>query len=42
MWAAMNGHTEVVIALVANGVDAKAKEKVRSRCCVSTGGRAND
>jgi hypothetical protein len=42
MWAAMNGHDEVVMTLIANGADAKAKEKVRIRCCVSTGVRAND
>jgi hypothetical protein len=33
MWAAMNEHTEVYKALMENGADAKAKEKVRSRCC---------
>jgi hypothetical protein len=42
MWAAMNGHTEAVKALVKNGADVDAKEKVRSRCCVSTGVGGND
>jgi ankyrin repeat protein len=42
IWAARNGHEEVVKALIANGADAKAKEKVRRRSCVSAGGRAND
>jgi hypothetical protein len=43
MWAAMNGHTDVVQALIANGADVGAKEKVSSSYCVSTGVvRAND
>jgi hypothetical protein len=42
MWAARNGHEEVYKALIGKGADAKAKEKVRSRHCVSTGERAND
>jgi ankyrin repeat protein len=35
IWAAMNGHTEVVKALIEGRADVEAKEKVRSRCCVS-------
>jgi hypothetical protein len=37
IWAAMNGHTEVVKALIEKGADVDAKEKVGRRCCVSTG-----
>jgi ankyrin repeat protein len=40
--AAMNGHEGVVKFLIADGADAKAKEKVRRRCCVITGAGAND
>jgi ankyrin repeat protein len=45
MWAAMNGHTDVVKALIEQGVDLKgradvdAKEKVRRTYCVNTGWR---
>jgi hypothetical protein len=42
MWAVMNGKAEVAKALIENGADLKAKEKVRSRYCVITGSRAND
>ena len=42
MWAAMNGHTEVVEALVEKGADMKATEKVRRRRSVSTGEEMND
>jgi ankyrin repeat protein len=31
IWAAMNGHTEVVKALIEKSTDVDAKEKVRSR-----------
>ena len=37
MWAAMNGHTEVVKALIEGRANVEAKEKVRHRHCVSTG-----
>jgi ankyrin repeat protein len=37
MWAAKNGHTAVVKALIEKGADMKATEKVRSRHTVSTG-----
>jgi hypothetical protein len=36
MWAAMNGHTEAVKALIENGADVKVKDKVRLRYCVGT------
>jgi ankyrin repeat protein len=42
IWAAMNGHTEVVKALIEEDADVEAKEKVRRRCCVSTGVGGND
>jgi ankyrin repeat protein len=42
IWAAMNGHTEVVKALIEKGADLDAKEKVRCRCCVSTEEGANN
>jgi hypothetical protein len=42
IWAAMNGHTEVVMALIQTGADVESKEKVRSTCCVNTGEKAND
>jgi hypothetical protein len=42
MWAAMNGHTKVVKALIKNGADVKAKEKVRRRFSVNTRVGAND
>jgi ankyrin repeat protein len=42
MWAAMNGHTEVVKALIEQGANVDAKEKVRRRCCICTGVGAND
>jgi hypothetical protein len=42
IWAAMNGNTEAVEALIKEGADKDAKEKVRRRHCVSTGERAND
>jgi ankyrin repeat protein len=32
IWAAMNGHEEVVKALIENGVDMRTKEKVRRKC----------
>ena len=37
MWAAMNGHTAVVKALIEKGADLNATEKVRRRHYVSTG-----
>jgi hypothetical protein len=37
IWAAMNGHTEVVKALIEGRANVEAKEKVRCRRCVSTG-----
>jgi ankyrin repeat protein len=37
MWAAMNGHTEVVKALIEKGADVNGTEKVRCRHSVSTG-----
>jgi ankyrin repeat protein len=42
MCAARDGYTQVVKALIENGADVDAKEKVRRRCCVSTGEGAND
>ena len=42
MWAAMNGHTEAVKALIENGADVDAKDKVRRRHCVGTGAGLND
>ena len=42
MWAAKNGHTEVVKALIEKGADMKATEKVRRRHYVSTGEGMND
>jgi ankyrin repeat protein len=36
IWAAMKGKAELVKALIANGADVKAKEKVRRRHSVST------
>jgi ankyrin repeat protein len=42
MWAAMNGHTEIVKALIEKGADVDAKEKVRRRYCVITEVGAND
>jgi ankyrin repeat protein len=42
MWAAMNGHTEAVKALIDKGADKDATEKVRRRCCAIAGERAND
>jgi ankyrin repeat protein len=36
IWAAKNGHTEVVKALIEGDADVEAKEKVRRRRCVST------
>jgi ankyrin repeat protein len=36
MWAARDGHTEAVKALIENGADVKAKEKVQRRYSVST------
>jgi hypothetical protein len=40
--AAMNGHTEVVKALIEKGADVNAKEKVRCKYSVSTEEKAND
>jgi ankyrin repeat protein len=40
MWAAMKGHTDVFKALIENGADVNAKEKVRSRYNTVVG--AND
>ena len=37
MWAAVNGHTEVVEALIEKGADMNATEKVKRRHFVSTG-----
>jgi ankyrin repeat protein len=37
MWAAIMERTAVVKALIENGADINAKEKVRSRHSVSTG-----
>ena len=37
IWAAMNGHTEAVKALIEKGADVNATEKVRHRHSVSTG-----
>ena len=37
MWAAKNGHTEVVEALIEGDADVKATETVRRRHSVSTG-----
>jgi ankyrin repeat protein len=42
MWAAQNGHTEVVKALIEKGSDVNATEKVRSRHSVSTREGMND
>jgi ankyrin repeat protein len=42
MWASMNGHTAVVEALIENGADMNATEKVRRRHTVSTGEGMND
>ena len=42
MWAAMNGHTDVVKALIDNGALRKAKEKVRCISSAITGFGAND
>jgi ankyrin repeat protein len=42
MWAAMNGHTEVVEALIEKGADMNATEKVRRKYSVSTGEGMND
>jgi hypothetical protein len=42
IWAAMNGQTEVVKALIEKSTDVDAKEKVRSKNCVSTEFGAND
>jgi ankyrin repeat protein len=42
MWAAMNGHTEAVKALIENGADVDAKETVRRRYIFDTGVGAND
>jgi ankyrin repeat protein len=42
MWAAQNGRTEVVKALIEKGSDVNATEKVRRRHSVSTGERTND
>jgi ankyrin repeat protein len=42
MWAAKNGHTEVVEALIEKGADINITEKVRHRHSISTGdGMAN-
>jgi ankyrin repeat protein len=40
MWAAMKGHTDVFKALIKEGADVNAKEKVRSRYNTVVG--AND
>jgi ankyrin repeat protein len=37
MWAAMNGHTEAVKALIEKRADMNATEKVRLRHSVNTG-----
>jgi ankyrin repeat protein len=42
IWAAMNGYTDVVEALIENGAYVNAKEKVRRRCRVITGVGGND
>jgi hypothetical protein len=42
MWAAMNGHSKVVEALIDKGVDKDAVDKVRSKYFVSKGCGAND
>ena len=42
MWAAMNGHTEAVEALIEKSADVNATEKVRHRHSVSTGEGMND
>jgi ankyrin repeat protein len=42
IWAAMNGHTEAVKALMEGRADVEAKEKVRSRSCASTVAGGND
>jgi ankyrin repeat protein len=42
MWAAMNGHTAVVGALIEKGADMNATEKVRRRHSVRTGEGMND
>jgi hypothetical protein len=42
MWAAMNGHTEVVDDLIKKDADVNAMEKVRHRYSVITGLGAND
>jgi hypothetical protein len=38
----MNGHTDVVKALIEKSTDVDAKEKVRRRSCVSAEEGAND
>jgi ankyrin repeat protein len=42
IWAAVNGHTEVVKALIEKGADMNAKEGVRHTYSVSRGEGVND
>jgi ankyrin repeat protein len=42
IWAAVNGHTDVVKALIEKGADVNAEEWVRHTYSVSRGEGAND